>query len=382
MITKRALWIPVLAGMTAVLLASCASNKGRLVKGKTLEGEVVEAEGMAPYNAADLAGTKDASLVAAQRAAIELVVGVYVNAKTRVEKSVAIEQTILSHSSGYIKRYEILSEGRSGEWYKTRIRALVSTKELREDLDSRGLLRQAAVGYPRVAVLLKEYVQENESTEGHAAQALTQALLDQGFKVVELPRSINRDEDPLEIAKDLNHRVAELLITGYARAQNMGEDRKLGGMSSFRATVNFRVIEVGSAEVVQTVSQVASGLEGTKEIASQKALEAAAQMTVKDLANLPQEIAKRSHADLTITGLKSFAALSAFEKSLTGVPGVKDLYLRSYDQTGGVAVLDIMADQLSPQELADQAVKIGGSDWSIFQVAGRSIQLSASQAGH
>jgi len=153
-------------------------------------------------------------------------------------------------------------------------------------------------------------------------------------------------------------------------------------MHSFRATVNFRVIEVGSAEVVQTVSEVASGLEGTPEIASQKALEAAAQMTVKDLATLPQELSKRAHVDMTITGLKSFETLSAFEKSLSGVAGVKDLYLRSYDQSGGVAVLDVMADDVSPQDLADQSVKAGGADWSIFQVSGRSIQLSASQAGH
>src|SRR5882724_3347767 len=145
-------------------LSACASSKGRLTKGKTLEGEVVEAEGMAPYKADDLTGTQAASLAAAQRSAVELVVGVYVNAKTRVEKAVAIEQSILTHSGGYIKRYEILSQERSGDWYKTRIRALVSTKDLHDDLDSRGLLRQASVGFPRVAVLLKEYIKEVEST--------------------------------------------------------------------------------------------------------------------------------------------------------------------------------------------------------------------------
>lgn len=361
---------------------ACSGSKTRLKTGKTLEGEVVEAEGMAPYKADDLPGTRAASLAAAQRAAIELVVGVYVNAKTRVDKAVAIEQNILTHSSGYIKRYEVLSEGRSGEWYKMRIRALVSTKELYSDMDSAGLLRQPAVGYPRVAVLLKEYVGEKESNEGHASRALTQTLLDQGFKVVQLPQSISRDEDPLEVAKTLNHRVAELLVAGFARAQNLGEDRKLGGMTSYRATVSFRVIEVGSAEVMQTVSEVASGLEGTPEIASQKALEEAAKMTVKDLTSLPQTLSKRAHVDLTVTGLKSFEGLSKFQKGLLGVTGVKDLYLRSYDQEAGVAVLDVLADQVSPQELADQAVRIGGADWSIFSVAGRSIQLSASQAGH
>jgi len=132
--------------ISVLALSACAGSGRHLKTGKTLEGEVVEAEGIAPYNAADLPGTKAASLAAAQRSAVELVVGVYVNAKTRVDKSVAIEQSILAKSGGYIKRYEILSQGQSGDWYKTRIRALVSTKELREDLDSRGLLRQASVG--------------------------------------------------------------------------------------------------------------------------------------------------------------------------------------------------------------------------------------------
>ena len=85
--------------------------------------------------------------------------------------------------------------------------------------------------------------------------------------------------------------------------------------------------------------------------------------------------------DLTISGLKSFESLSSFEKSLSAEPGVKDLFLRSYSQDSGVAVLDVLIDQISPQELADRSVKIGGAAWSVFQVAGRSVQLSASQAG-
>ena len=153
-------------------------------------------------------------------------------------------------------------------------------------------------------------------------------------------------------------------------------------MSSYRATVSFRVVEVGSGEVMQTVSEVASGLEGTPEIASQKAFEAAAQLAAKDLATLPAELSKRAHVDLTVTGLKSFEQLSALEKALEARAGVKDLYLRSFDQESAVAVLDILADDVSPQELADEGVKAGGPDWSVFQVSGRSVQLSASQAGH
>ena len=365
---------------SALIVSGCATS--RIKKAKDEQGEVVIAEGIAPYKADDLPGTKAASLAAAQRSAVELVVGVYVNAKTRVEKAVAIEQNILAKTSGYVKRYEILSQGRDGDWYKTKIRALVSTQQLHEDLDSLGLLKQAAVGFPRVAIDLQEFIGETENTDGHAQHSLTQALLNKGFKVVDLPHSENRGEDAVETAKNISHSTAELLISGMARAQNLGYDKTLGGMSSYRASVTFRVIESGSGEVVATVSQVASGLEATPEIAAGKALEKAAEIAADDLSGLPADLAKRAHVDLTITGLKNFDALSKFQTFLSAEPGVKDLFLRSYSQDSGVAVLDVLIDQISPQELADRCVKIGGSEWSVFQVSGRAVQLSASQAGH
>lgn len=376
---NKQLWSFV--AILSLISVGCSSSNTHLKKGKTLEGEVVEAEGQAPYNSADLAGTKAASLAAAQRAAIDLVVGVYVTASTRVEKAVAIEQNILTRSSGYIKRYEVLSEGRSGEWYKTRIRALVSTKDLREDLDSKGLLRQAAIGHPRVALYLQEYIKERPSKDGSATRALSQVLLDKGFKVVALPAQKEPDADAADVARTLSRDKVELLLGGFARAQSMGEEKKLGGMSSLRATISFRVIEAGTGEVIQTISQVASGIEATPELAAQKAFEGASELAAKDLGNLPGELSKRAHVDLSISGLKSFTALSKLQKSLVAMPGVKDLYLRSFNQESGVAVLDVMADQVSPQELADQAIKVGGSDWSIYQVSGRSVQLNASQAG-
>lgn len=378
--TARRFLVLSLAGLFA--LSACAGSKRGLKVGKTLEGEVVEAEGIVPYRANDLPGTKAAALAAAQRSAVELVVGVYVNAKTRVEKAVAIETNILTKTSGYVKRYEILSEGPSGEWYKMRIRALVATGEIREDLDALGALRQAAVGYPRVAIALREYVGDEEAPTRSASNALTQALVQQGYKVVETPASIRQAEDVVEAAKALKRQAAELVISGLARAQSLEYDKKqFGGMASYRASLNFRVIETGTGEVLAAISQTASGLEATPELAAQKAFEAAAKLAQADMAALPGELAKKAHVDLTLLGLKSFEALSNFQKGLTSEPGVKDLYLRSYNQETGTANIDVLVDQLSPQELGERAAKRGGPEWSVVEVAGRNVQISTSLAG-
>ena len=366
----------------SLLTTGCSGSRTRLQKAAGSGDEIVEAEGTVPYRAEDLPGTQAAALAAAQRSAVEQVVGVYVDAKTRVDKAVAVENNILARVQGYVKKYYVLSEGRSGDWYKTRIRALVATQKIHEDLDSLGLLRRPAVGNPRVIVSLQEWIGENKNAGGEATRALTQGLLDRGFHVVDLPASANREEDPSEIAKSLSPGTAELLVAGLARAQDLGYGHKaFGGLESYRASVTFRVLEIGTGEVVTTVSQVASGLEGAREIAAGKALEKAAQAAAADLANLPQELEKRSHVLVTINGVTSFETLGDFQKSLVSRKGVKDQFLRSFSQASGTAVLDVHLEGISPQELADQCVKTGGPTWSIYQVAGRSIQLSASPAG-
>jgi len=265
--------------------------------------------------------------------------------------------------------------------YKIRIRALVSTQKLHQDLDSMGLLRAPAVGNPRVAILLQEWIGERPSEGKDATRALTQGLLDKGFQIVTLPSTIKPDDDAVDIARGLSRGQAELIISGLARAQSLGYEKKLGGMSSYRAAISFRVIEVGSGQILTTVSEAASGLEGTPDIAGGKALGKAGELAVNDLASLPEELSKRSLVTIKVNGLTSFEKLSALQKGLATLAGVKDLYLRSFIQSSGEANLELHIDGISPQDVADQSVKIGGSGWSIYQVEGRVIQLSASPAG-
>ncbi|MFA5975631.1 MAG: hypothetical protein WC859_05630 [Elusimicrobiota bacterium] len=358
----------------------CSSSRIKQTKG--LDGEVVVAEGMAPYRAEALTETKAEALAAAQRAAVEQVVGVYVTGKTRVDKAALVEREILANTSGYIKRYEILSEGRSGEWYRTKIRALVSTQRIHKKLESEGLLHKASIGYPRVAIALQEFVGEKANADKPATQALTGVLLKQGYKVVELSKPIPVNEDAVEAAKSIPHTSAELLIAGMARAQSLGYASKdLGGMGSYRASVNFRVIETGTGEVLSTVSKTASGAEATPELASDKSLQEAAEQAGAVLANLPEELDKRAHVLITIVGITSFETLGKFQKDLSSQRGVKEEYLRSYTQAAGTAVIDVLADQLTPQEVAEMSVRLGGPTWSVYQVSGRSVQISASQAG-
>ena len=378
---RRFLYPILLALPVSLLITGCSSSRSSLKKSAMAGDEIVDVDGMAPYNASDVPGSRAAALAAAQRSAVELVVGVYVTGKTRVDKAVAIQNQIMANTSGYVKKYQILSEGKSGDMYKVRIRALVSTQKLHEDLDSLGLLRAPAIGNPRVAILIQEWIGEKPSEGKEATRALTQGLLNKGFQVVTLPASVNLEDDPVDIARGLSRGQAEIIIAGLARAQSLGYEKKLGGMSSYRAAISLRVIEVGSGQILTTASEAASGLEGTPEIAGGKSLEKAGELAVNDLASLPEDLSKRSLVTLKVSGITSFEKLSALQKGLESFAGVKDVYLRSFVQTSAEANLELHIDGISPQDVADQSIKIGGSDWSIYQVEGRAIQVSATQAG-
>ena len=64
--------------------------------------------------------------------------------------------------------------------------------------------------------------------------------------------------------------------------------------------INFRVIEVGSSQVLTTVSQTASGLEGTAEIAGAKSLAQVAELAVADM------VVSTTGADRPIVSLEDY----------------------------------------------------------------------------
>src|SRR5271157_4035458 len=184
---------------SGILIAGCG-GKSRLKVGQAPEGEIVEAVGEVMIDPNNLEDTKKRSLVDAQKKAVEMVVGLHLSAKTMVEKSVLIESNILARTEGYIRKYDILKEWQEPPLYKTRIRAYVLTQQIADDLKALGLLKEPQVGYPRVAVVLAESAPGTymKSDVTPAADALTQALLTQGYRVVD--RSALNANNALSVA--------------------------------------------------------------------------------------------------------------------------------------------------------------------------------------
>ncbi|MCG3204452.1 MAG: hypothetical protein KCHDKBKB_01167 [Elusimicrobia bacterium] len=318
-----------------VLLGACAGGKTRLKMGKSVEGEVVEAEGFAPHDAKDLINTKRGSLVDAQRNAIEKAVGVFVSARTLVEKAVAIENNILSRTDGYIKKYDVLSEGVvENNLYRTRIRALVAIKDLERDLKDMSLLKTTELKRPRLFIELTEQADVAISNDNTTAAALQRTLLEQGFVVVQNERK----------------KEAEIILQGKASSFPF-QSEGLGGFVSYRARVTLTAIRPGTQEVLLTVSKEASGLGGNADLAALKSFETVGELAGREIGpSLAEAWSKGKNLLVMVEGVKSFSDVERVRKHLVSQPGVQDLTLRFYDEA--MAQFEVQLGSISSTELA------------------------------
>jgi hypothetical protein len=348
---------PARIACALLLLCACASRT-QLKIGKTDDGEVVEAEGMVPYTGEFLA-IKRASLVDAQKNAVEKAVGVFVSGRTFVEKAVAIENNILARTEGYVKKYDVIKEWREGDFYHTKIRALVALKDLEKDLKDMSLLQGPELSRPRVLVRVTEKIQKDAVDDKPAAAALQKQLTDNGYSVV---LSTGEAVPP------------DLLISGTATAYPF-QAEGLGGFVSYRARLTVEAVRPGTAKAVASLSKEASGLGGNPELAALKALETVGNLVGEELAKqLTANWSNKKTVFVAIEGVASFAEVDRIKKHFSAEPGVKDLVLRTYDE--GMAQFEVELDNISSEQLAARMEASQSLPLKVIEAKSQTIRLS------
>ena len=357
---------PVFIGLGGLLvILACAGPQARLKVGKVPGGEIVEAEGLAPYVPEDLPGTKTKSLAEAQRSAVEKVVGVYLSAGTRVEQAVSVEQHILANTAGYLQKYDVLEEGRQGNFWRTKIRALVLFDKIGEDLKGLGLMSGPPQGNPRLAVLVEESVEDKPKDSQEAASGITQTLLEQGFTVVDrstlagavMENAIKSVEsgDYKALSNLASQIHSEILVVGQAQAHPI-KDVSLGGFVSYRSRVSLQAIQSGTDKILAQASEEASGLDPTATVAASKALESAGRLAAQKLGvSVRQALSAPVQIDVGVKGLSGVDALKVLQEDLRSLKGVQSLQLRHF--SGGEASLTVWVDGVKGEELAASWVR-------------------------
>ncbi|MFH1619414.1 MAG: hypothetical protein ABIG11_05865 [bacterium] len=352
---------PLARNAVLALLAACAvmsACSGHLKVGPGWEGETVTAEGMVPYDAKDVSATKASALAAAQRHAVEQVVGVFVSGQTQVQQATAIQQKVLARTQGFIRRYEILREGRDGEYWKTKIKAVVLVQDIGTLLNELKLVERPRNAV-KALVLLRETVQNNPAEGGSAYQGVLRALGKKpAVTLIEKPSGyrldFQDDRGPFELARQLG---AGVLVTGTADAYRIEGVSQLGaGFVPYRARAALKAVNVANSQLLAESSREASGIDPVEDISAQKALAAAGELSGQDLAQLLERSLKSGMAvTVNVLSLKGIDQLKKLEDVLRGIGGVQEVILNRFMR--GDAEISVYAGSLSGEEMAASVLR-------------------------
>jgi hypothetical protein len=350
----------------------------------------VTSSGMGVIIAGDVGKARDEALNDALRKAVEQAVGTIISARSVVENAVLIEDNIYSRTSGYIRSYDLVREGKSvniPNTYEVTVTAAVSTAGLKDDLAALGILIERK-GFPRLLVLIEEKnIEEHQWVrEAHnlntAEQKVQEMFRDKGFEFVDQKtafKNLRRDQEmainrgDTEAAVALGNRSgAEVIITGNAIAKKSSVEVELGGMISVQANVNLRAIRTDNADIIATASasapqvhidDVTGGV-----MAIQKATEKAAeQLSEQIIAAWSEDLASGMRVNLIVHNIESFGDLNDFKLALQDcVRGTKSVDMRSF--SSGVAEFDLettstaddIAQSLTAKDLGKFRVEVLG----------------------
>jgi len=356
------------------------------VEGKT---ESVDVEVEVPILNDDIYAARERALMLGQRRAVELVVGVFVNAATLVGKAQLVDNQIYSKTNGYVKKYEVLSEQREGDTLKMKLRALVKVGDVNKDLDALGLMiKGATIGNPRIMVLISEFIDGTEPPISTTETEIAQKFMDSGYRVVEqaevkkiraLPETKAAMEGDIEAATKIGRDMkVDIIVVGRA-SSNFNTDQGLGGFVSYRATLTAKVIKIDSSEVLWTVpNRQGSGVDLTRENAARTALSKISKAVSEEMVPAITKILnERAQAQLTISNITDWNKLAELNKYIQSMQGVSGTYIRSYETETGIASIDINLRYGNAQQIASYLANIKKFPIEVTAVSGNVIQARA-----
>lgn len=304
------------------------------------DAKVVVTEGVAAYDASNPGRALEEAVNLANRLAVEQVLGVYVEAETLVQNMVAVRDSILTKSGGYVSGYKVLTQGKGADGlYHVKVESIVSIVPLVDQLGKMGLLREWTV-----AVVLVSNAGERASNEA-AKTRLNQLVLAKGFKLAD-HTALTALSQPavLQQIQKGNHMAAlpilreqgvDVLIVGttLSRPTEEGAIESYGGIKTImtQGRIDARVIRVDTGEILasQSFQAVAGG--SSQDLAESKAIDQAAvkagDFFIVEIAKLPASTS--ATVQMAVRGL-SFVRERAFMAALQQVKGVRKVIRSAY----------------------------------------------------
>ena len=324
--------------------------------------EIIKAEGRVNIFQGNTAIAHEKAIDLALRKAVEQAVGAFVSSESLVQNYKLVSDQILTNSTGYVKHYDIVSEGldKNGTMYRVVISADVESQNLAQSLEGLGLLH-VKKEKPKVMVIMDEKIMGVFGTTGweemsQAETALIQKFSEMGFNIVDsgtVKANITRDkalrilegDDRAAAAAGLQY-GAQIAVIGKALSKNAGGILLGTQMQSIQAVVAARAIRTDDGKVIASGSEQATKAHIDEVKGGVLAIQEASEKLGESLAiNILDRWKKEAYGSsqemtLVISNLVSYRHLAFIVDFLEKeVQGVKNLQQRSFN--AGVAELGL-----------------------------------------
>lgn len=297
---------------------------------------------------------KDNAVRDAMRNAVENVIGTYIDSRTLVDKSVVALDEIYAKSQGFVKNINILNENRYGGEYRVTARIDVDTNpnaQLMSKLNMIMLLND-----PRIAVVV-EYYDDSKGRVRSKYPTICEAtmnnkLIELGFNHVvdsgvikdEYQNVMTRNSETDYIAfGKLDINTEEVNIPSYRDLSNgSGYNPSVNtGLVKSLAELDVKVMKTDTQEIIGNFRVEANGMQGNTNNTENQAVK---QLGIKAAENLRKVFAMKvtnvSKYMRVIVRTDNQDNIYKLEAALKKIGGVKEAFIRSYDNGKGIIEVD------------------------------------------
>ncbi len=364
--------ILLLALAASFILSAC----GSLRIGPKGEGEYVVAESLVPYDENNLKQMKKDGILAAQRAAVEKVAGVFISSATTVDQAQLVEDKIVSKTAGFIRRSHVQKAYRKGDEFYTKIKAMVLVKDIGEIIKQSE--SDAFAKKTNILVTSREMVGEDISLRQDCKQAIYRVLKNQPFSLVNGDNlSQNNIENPNPTVDKARTEGARFVIVADVQTNPLAAltTTAVSPFKSYRARANIRTYATHNYAVVAEGAEQLSGLDPMEEIAAQKSISAACEAAAKQLIEpINAAINSANVFTLTVKDVGNIERLKQVQDILRDLREIEDFNLVRY--ANSAAQFEVSANISTPEELAAKIIRRYNVNFTVVGITPGNIVLS------
>jgi hypothetical protein len=312
-----------------------------------------------------------------------------------------LNDRVYSQPEQFIHEYKVLTESKSGRYYRVIVRTTLMTEMLKDKLRDIGILMTDGE-LPSIVIFLSEQnVGEISARQSWAQDPLTKLPLavedalsrymrDKGFVIVN-PGTVlvdNANLEPEFMDPQLSDKTAirlaqqvgaDVVVTGKAVARLSGN--VLGAeMKSVEATLSGRTVRVDNGMIMGAFEASGAAVHANEMVAGTEALTIAASNVVEDLTRhiatgWGRETGQTVLVELVVHGIREYIDFVKFRRILKNeLRGVKNVYLRAIKAGEAKMDVDLQGDT---RTLADELMlkNFEGFGVNIFEVSRNAIKL-------